>query len=102
MYSTIEDRIRNIRGLKKWMRDLEEDEGLRIVGNMRRFAGGGFLFIGIRQGKYRVNICDRIWDRRKRAYTAGEGGEWHEFESFEEAWKFVRPMTRRPVQAWIY
>jgi len=102
MFSTIEDPIRDVRSLRRWMQDLEGDEGLRIVGNVRGFAGGGFLFVGFHQGKYRVNVCDRILDRRKRTYTAGRGGEWHEFDSFEEAWRFVRPMIGRPVRAWIY
>jgi len=102
MYSTIEDPIRDMRSLRRWMQDLEEDEGLRIVGNVQRFTGGGFLFVGIRQGKYRVNICDRIHDRKERAYKASKEGEWREFDSFEEAWSFVRPLVGRPIQAWIY
>jgi hypothetical protein len=101
-YSTIEDPIHNICSLRTWMRDLEEDEGLRIVGRARPFAGGGFLFVSIHQGKYRVNICDRIRHQKKANFIAGEGGEWHEFETFEEAWKFVSQKIRRPVQAWVY
>lgn len=102
MFSTIEDPIHDVRSLRKRMQDLEEDEGLRVVGKMRGFAGGGFLFMGFHQGKFRVNVCDRILDRKKRTYSAGRGGEWHEFDSFEEAWDFVRPIIRRPVQAWVY
>lgn len=75
---------------------------MRVVGNMRRYRGGGFVFVGIRQGKYRVNMCDRIWDGKKRVYLAGEGGEWREFESFEDVWRFIRSVARRPVQAWVY
>jgi len=101
VYSTIEDSIRSLQSLKKWMRDLEEDEGLRIVGNMRKFAFGGFLFVGIRQGKYRINICDRIRNRQT-VFTAGRGGEWHEFQSFMDAWKFIMPRIRHPVRAWVY
>jgi len=84
------------------MRDLEEDEGLRIVGRAKGIKGGGFLFVGVHQGKYRVNVCDRIKDRKKRGYSAGKGGMYHQFDSFVEVWSFVRPMIRRPVQAWVY
>jgi len=102
MYSTIEDSIRDMRSLRRWVRDLEQDEGLRIVGKVQGFAGGGFLFVGFHQGKYRVNICDRIWDAKERAYRASKGGQWCEFGSFEKAWSFVRPLVRRPIQAWVY
>jgi hypothetical protein len=99
---TVEDPIRDMRSLRRWLRNLEEDEGLRIVGRAEAFAGGGFMFVGHRQGKYRINICDRIWDRKLRTYRAGGGGLWREFDSFEEAWGYVRPLVRRPVQAWVY
>jgi len=102
MYSTIEDPIRDMQSLRRWMRDLEEDEGLRIVGRVQGIMGGGFLFVGVHQGKYRVSVCDRIRDRKRRAYSAGKGEVWHQFDSFVEAWSFVRPMVRRPVQAWVY
>lgn len=102
MFSTIEDSVSNMRVLRRWIRDLEEDEGLRIVGKVRRFTSGGFLFIGFHQGKYRVNICDRIREGKKRTYAAAKGGEWYEFDSFDEVWSFVRPMVRRPVRAWVY
>lgn len=84
------------------MRDLEEDEGLRIVGEVQGFMGGGFLFVGVHEGKYRVNICNRIGENERRGYSAGKGGAWHQFDSFAEAWSFIRPMIRRPVQAWVY
>ena len=83
------------------MRDLEEDEGLRIVGRMSEFTGGGFLFVSIRQGKFRVNVCDRI-QHTKKTFLPGRGGEWYEFDSFDEAWKFIIERIRRPVQAWVY
>jgi len=102
MYSTIEDSIRDMRSLRRWVRDLEQDEGLRVVGRVQGFAGGGFLFVGFHQGKYRVNICDRIWNEKERVYRASKGGQWHEFSSFEKAWSFVMPLVRRPIQAWVY
>jgi len=60
------------------------------------------MFVAVRQGKYRISICDRIWNRKDRNYTAGEGEEWHEFGSFDEAWGFIRLRVKMPVQAWIY
>jgi hypothetical protein len=84
------------------MRDLEEDEGLRIVGKMPEFTGGGFLFVSIHQGKFRVNVCDRIQHARKKTFRPGKGGEWYEFDSFDKVWKFVIERIRRPVQAWVY
>lgn len=91
-----------MRTLKKWMRNLEEDEAVRIVGNMLDFKGGGFLFASVYQGKYRLNICDRIWDRAKRDFMPGEGGRWYEFDSFEEAWRFIGRRVNHPVRAWVY
>jgi len=102
MFSTIEDPVNSMRALRKWVHDLEEDEGLRIVGEVRGFNGGGFLFIGFHQGKYRVNICDRICEGKKRIYKAAKGGEWYGFDSFEEVWRFIRPLVKRPVRAWVY
>jgi len=81
---------------------LEEDEGLRVVGNMRNLSHGGFMFVAIHQGKYRINICDRIWDKKEKSYTAGQSEEWREFSSFDEAWKFIKSRAKMPIQAWVY
>jgi len=69
---------------------------------MRNLSHGGFMFVAIHQGRYRINICDRIWDRKERSYTVGAGEEWREFGSFDEAWKFIRSRMRVPIQAWVY
>ncbi len=83
------------------MRELEEDEGLRIVGRMPELARGGFLFVSVHQGEFHAYVCDRVQQIGRKTFR-GEKGEWHEFGTFDEAWKFVLQRIRRPVQAWCY
>lgn len=102
VYSATERPISRIAQLKRLMRELEDDEALRIEGRIPHFEGGGFIFIGAYGGRYQINICDRVWSRKSDAYTVGDRDEWHHFESYESAWKFLSPIIKRPLRACKY
>jgi hypothetical protein len=88
--------------LKRFIRALDEDEGLRIEGNLPDLANGGYIFVGFYRGSYCVNLCDRIRDRQSQKYTVGSNDKWFYFEEFNGLWKFLRPLIRKPLRAWLY
>ena len=97
-----ERRIRDLPLLKRLMQALDEDEGIRIEGNVRDLANGGYVFVGFYRGSYCVNLCDRIRDRQSQKYTVGSNDRWFYFEEFSGLWKFLRPLIRKPLRAWLY
>ncbi len=101
LYSTIERPIRSIQQLRQLMKKLEEDQALRIEGNVPEF-NGGFIFVGLFGGKYQVNLCEKIHRKKVKSYTVGTKNEWYEFQNFDQTWSFLRPLFKRPIQAWIY
>jgi hypothetical protein len=88
--------------LKRLMRALDEDEGIRIEGNRPDLANGGYVFVGFYRGSYCVNLCDRIRDKQSRKYTVGSNDKWFYFEEFRDLWNFLRPLIRKPLRAWLY
>ena len=88
--------------LRDYARVLDEDEGIRIFGRAEGFVNGGFIFLGVYMGRYCVNICDRVWDRGRRAYTVGRKNKYFYFNDFEETWKFLESIIRRPLKAWLF
>lgn len=97
-----ECRIRNIKELKEQIRNLDEDEGIRISGRKEGFKNGGFIFLGFFRGKYCVNISDRLWNKVTKTYTAGGKEEFFYFKNSDEAWSFIEPIVERPLMAWVY
>ena len=97
-----ERRIMDLMLLRRFIRALDEDEGIRIEGNLSDLANGGYIFIGFYRGSYCVNLCDRIRDRQSQAYTVGSNDKWFYFEEFNALWKFLRPLIQKPLKAWLY
>ena len=97
-----ERRIPDLPLLKRFIRALDEDEGIRIEGNLPDLANGGYIFVGFYRGSYCVNLCDRIRDRQTQKYTVGSNDKWFYFEEFNGLWKFLRPLIRKPLRAWLY
>lgn len=97
-----ERRLPNLALLKMQMQALDEDEGIRIEGNLPDLANGGYLFVGFYRGSYCVNVCDRVRDDRSKAYTVGSNDRWFYFDNFPDLWKFLRRLVRRPLRAWLY
>lgn len=98
----VERRIRDLALLRRLMRALDEDEGIRIEGNLPDLANGGFIFVGFYRGSYCVNLCDRIRDKHSKGYTVGDNDRWLYFDEFLGLWRFLRPLIRKPLRAWLY
>lgn len=94
--------IRNEGDLLDFIEALDEDEGIRVQGNLKNHAGGGFIFVGYYRGSYCVNICDRVWNQKLRKYLAGGKDEWYYFDTGKQAFNFVMKEAKRPVLAWLY
>jgi len=94
--------INSARDLLDYIEALDEDEGVRVEGNVSGHAGGGFIFVGYYRGSYCVNICDRIWNASLRKHVAGERDEWYYFDKGKEAYDFVIKEARVPIRAWLY
>ena len=88
--------------LLQYVEALDEDEGIRLDGNLENHSGGGFIFVGFYRGSYCVNICDRVWDANLRKYLAGGNDEWYYFDTGKQAFRFVMREAKRPIRAWLY
>jgi len=97
-----ERRIVDTALLKRFIRALDEDEGVRIEGNVSDLANGGYVFLGFYRGSYCVNLCDRVRDRQTQKFTVGSNDRWFYFEEATALWKFLQPLIRRPLRAWLY
>jgi len=94
--------INNERDLLDFIEALDEDEGVRIEGNLRNHENGGFVFVGTYRGSYCVNICDKVWAPKLRQYVPGGRDEWYYFDKGKEAFRFVLKEAKRPLRAWLY
>jgi hypothetical protein len=94
--------IRSERDLFDFIQALDEDEGIRLEGNLKNHSGDGFVFIGFYRGSYCVNICDRIWNPRLRKFVAGGKDEWFYFDRAKEAFNFVLKEANHPLRGWLY
>jgi hypothetical protein len=88
--------------LLDFLQALDEDEGIRVQGNLKNHTGGGFIFVGYYRGSYCVNICDKIWLPTLRKHVAGGKDEWYYFDTGKQAFNFVMREARQPVKAWLY
>ena len=94
--------IRTQRDLLDYIEALDEDEGIRIQGDLENHIQGGFIFVGIYRGSYCVNICDKIWNSKLKTDVAGGNDEWYYFDTGKQAFDFVMKEARRPLRAWLY
>ena len=94
--------IKDEQDLLDFIEALDEDEGIRVEGNLENHIGGGFIFIGYYRGSYCVNICDRIWNTKLRKYVAGGKDEWYYFDIGKETWRFCVKEAKHPIRAWLY
>jgi len=94
--------IHNERDLLDFIEALDEDEGVRIEGNLKNHENGGFVFVGTYRGSYCVNICDKVWSPKLRQYVAGGRDEWYYFDKGKEAFRFVLKEAKMPLRAWLY
>ena len=94
--------INSERDLLDFIEALDEDEGIRIDGNLKNHENGGFVFVGTYRGSYCVNICDKVWAPKLRGYVARGKDEWYYFDKGKEAFRFVLKEAKRPLRAWLY
>lgn len=94
--------IRNERDLLDYIKALDEDEGIRMQGDLKNHANGGFIFVGFYRGSYCVNICDKLWNPKLKKHFAGGKDEWYYFDTGKQAFDFVMREARRPIRAWLY
>jgi len=94
--------ITSDRDLLDFIKALDEDEGIRVEGNLPNHVGGGFIFVGYYRGSYCVNICDRVWNSKLKKHVAGEKDEWYYFDDGKGAFDFVMRQAKRPIRAWLY
>jgi len=94
--------IRTERDLLDFIEALDEDEGVRLEGNLKNHTAGGFIFVGYYRGSYCVNICDRTWNSKLRKYVTGGKDEWYYFDTGKQAFTFVMKEAKRPLKAWLY
>ena len=88
--------------LLQYIEALDEDEGIRLNGNLENHTAGGFIFVGFYRGSYCVNICDKVWNAKLRRYLAGGKDEWYYFDTGKQAFRFVMKEAKRPIRAWLY
>ena len=97
-----EKKVNNLEDLALLIQAMDQDEGIRILGNIKRFKGGGFIFVTKTDDRYCLNIVDRIYDSTKNIDTVGENDEWIYFHDFEELWDKLKNLIRNPLEAYAY
>jgi len=97
-----EDEINNLEDLRRLVEALDEDEGIRVVGNVEGFANGGFIFVSRFREKFCLNICDRVWDEKTETYTVGGRDVWLYFDDVDAAWNRLKSLIAYPLKAWFY
>ena len=97
-----ERRIENLEELALLMQAMDQDEGIRIVGEVEGFKNGGFIFVAKSGDRHCVNVCDRILNPDTKTYAVGGNDLWLYFESFEEAWDKLKTLVRNPLEAYAY
>ena len=97
-----ERKIESLEDLMSHMQAMDQDEGIRIVGDVKGFKAGGFIFVARSTSKYCINICDRVFDPVKKTYSVGGNDVWFYFETFEEAWAKLVTLVKNPIEAYAY
>ena len=97
-----EKRINNLEDLALLIQAMDQDEGIRIHGDIQRFKGGGFIFITKPDDRYCLNIVDRIYDSTTNTSTVGGNDEWIYFHNFEKVWERLKKLILNPLEAYAY
>jgi len=97
-----ERRIESLEELATFIQAMDQDEGVRIRGEVEGFKGGGYIFVAKSENRYCINICDRVLDPARKTYTVGENDVWLYLDSFEETWERLKKLVRNPIEAYAY
>lgn len=98
----VEKKLETMEELEMYMRALDEDEGIRTVGNSRSPIPNGYVFITKSNQRYCINLCKRVWNPETRRHQVGGNDEYYYFDTFEEAWRMVQSIIQLPIEAWLY
>jgi len=98
----VEKKLDTMEELEMHMRALDEDEGIRTVGNSRSPIPNGYVFITKSNQRYCINVCERVWNPQTSSHQVGGNDKYYYFDSFEEAWGTVQSIIRLPIEAWLY
>lgn len=92
-----EKRIRSFAGLRREVRHLDSDAGIRVVGSyLKRRC---FAFVTRFVGRYTVMVYERTG---RKSPAVGKRVLSREFESAEELEEFLQGITQRGVDAYVY
>ena len=97
-----EKRVNNFEDLALLIQAIDQDEGIRIRGDIKRFKGGGFIFVTKPDDRYCLNIVDRIYDSTTNTDTVGENDEWIYYHNYEEVWDKLKKLIRNPLEDYAY
>ena len=81
---------------------MDPDEGIRILGALKGFLEGGFIFINRSTTNYVINFCDRVHDKNSGLYLPGGKEEFSYYSTSEAVWNMLRTKIVKPLNAWIY
>jgi hypothetical protein len=98
----VEKKIDTTEELARHMSALDEDEGIRTVGNSKSPVPNGYVFITKSNERYCINVCEKIWDTETASYKVGGNDKYFYFDTFEETWKMVTSIVELPLEAWLY
>jgi hypothetical protein len=92
-----EKRVRSFAGLKREVRRLDSDAGIRVVGSyLKRNC---FAFVTRFVGRYTVMVYERTG---RKAPAVGKRVLSREFESPEELEEFLQRIMKNGVDAYVY
>jgi hypothetical protein len=97
-----ERRVNNLEDLALLIQAMDQDEGIRIRGNIDKFKGGGYIFVTKTNNRYCLNIADRIYNPTTKTYTVGGNDEWIYFKNFKNVWNRLKTLIKNPLEAYAY
>jgi hypothetical protein len=92
-----EKRVRSFAGLKRELRRLDSDAGIRIAGHFLKHPC--FAFVTRFVGNYTVLVCER---KGRKTPAVGKRVLSKEFGSPEELEDFLQRITEKGVDAYAY
>jgi hypothetical protein len=92
-----EKKVRSFAGLKREVRRLDSDAGIRVAGSYRRRRC--FVFVTRFVGRYTVMVYERTG---REAPAVGKRVLSREFASPEELEEFLQGITEKGVDAYVY
>jgi hypothetical protein len=92
--------IRSISELRKIMKSLDPDEGIRV--NSANEGSKCFTFITKKVDRFSVITAERVYDKLLKAYVPGGEETWFYTSDIEEALTKVMQEAERPLRAHLY